>query len=404
MSTTAGITATGFITPSLVTLLTEIVTNERAAISPSLDMSEDQPLGQINGIMASVFSDLWNALAAVYGAVDPNAAEGAQLDNVSALTGTLRPGAKSTVVTATLTFGASTTLSAGAKASVTGHPDQVFVLVNSVYIAASGSVSGTLWSALTPGPTDVQPSTLTVIVTPQAGWTGITNPTEGTTGQNAYSDTALRALRTEEIQQTGSCNSDALRAKLLLVPGILAASVYQNTSDTLVQVTSSGGTATVNRTPHSFEAVIWDGPSPAASNSAIAATIWGNDPSGITTVGGTSATTTDATGLAQTINFTRATGRRLYVVTNITLDPTVPFAGDAAVKQALADNVAQSQTHPGKVLVALQLKCAALDVPGVLDVTSVALDFTPSPVNTANLTPGYDEVVTLATADITVSP
>jgi uncharacterized phage protein gp47/JayE len=400
MSTTAGITASGFVTPSLQTLLTQIQSLQRAAISPSLDMSSDQPLGQMNGIVAEMYADLWAAIAAVYGAVDPNAAEGAQLDNVAALTGTLRPGAKSSVVTATMIFTASCTVSAGAKASVTGHPDQVFVLKNDVFAAASGSISGTQWVALTTGPTDVQPGTLAVIMTPVSGWSAITNPAEGTLGANAYTDTQLRVLREEEIQQTGSCNLDALRAKLLLVPGMISAQVYQNKSDVLVQVTRSGGTATINRTPHTYEAVVWDGPSPAALDADIAATLWANDPSGIGSVGSTSATTTDANGVAQTLNFTRAVGKRLYVMVSIVKDPTVAYAGDAAIQAAIAANVTNSQTQPGKELVALQLRAAALAVPGVLDVPSLTLDFSPSPLNTANLFPGYDEVVTLADADV----
>ena len=48
------------------------------------------------------------------------------------------------------------------------------------------------------------------------------------------------------------------------------------------------------------------------------------------------------------------------------------------------------------------LRAAAL-VPGVLDVPVFELDFTATPSNTANLQPGYDEVATLATADIGVT-
>lgn len=402
MSSTAGLTPTGFITPSLQTLQTEINSLQFAAIAPALDVSSDQPLGQINGIMASVFADLWSGLSAVNGAIDPNAAEGAQLDNVSALTGTLRPGSTPTVVTCTLTFNASTTLSAGTLASVVGLPSQVFALKNTVYIAASGSVSGTLWVALIPGATVVQPSTLTVITTPVSGWTGITNPALGTTGAAAYSDTMLRQLRVEEIAQSGSCNKDALEAKLLLVPGILAATVYQNTSDSVVQVLRSGGTATQNRPPHSYEAVIWDGPSPAASNSLIAASLWGNDPSGIPTCGSTSATTLDADGNTQVMNFSRATNKALFVLVTVVLNPLIQYAGDAAVQTAIATALATDQTKPGVEIIALVLKAAAL-VPGVLDVTNFQFDFVPAPTNTANITPNYDEVATLTTADVTVT-
>jgi hypothetical protein len=402
MSTTAGIQPTGFITPSLQTLQTEIGALQLAAIAPALDLSSDQPLGQLNGIMASVFADLWSGMQAVYGAVDPNAAEGAQLDNVAALTGTLRPAASPTVVTCTLTFNASTTLSAGTLASVVGLPSQVFALQNNVYIASSGSVTGTLWVAVTPGATVVQPATLTVITTPVSGWTAITNPALGSTGAAAYSDTMLRQLRVEEIAQSGSCNKDALEAKLLLVPGILAATVYQNTSDSVVQVLRSGGTATQNRPPHSYEAVIWDGPSPAASNSVIAATLWGNDPSGIPTCGSTSATTLDADGNTQVMNFNRATQRVMYVNVTVTLNPLVQYAGDAAVQTAVATALANDQTKPGIEIVALVLRAAAL-VPGVLDVPVFQFDFVSAPTNTANITPNYDEVATLATANITVT-
>lgn len=402
MSTTAGIQPTGFITPSLQTLQTEINALQFAAIAPALDVSSDQPLGQINGIMASIFADLWSGLSSVYGAVDPNAAEGAQLDNVAALTGTLRPGATPTVVTCTLQFNASTTLSAGTLASVVGLPSQVFALKNTVFIASSGSVTGTLWVALVPGATVVQPATLTVITTPVSGWTSITNPALGTTGAAAFSDTMLRQLRTEEIAQSGSCNKDALEAKLLLVPGILAATVYQNTSNSVVQVIRSGGTATQNRPPHSYEAVIWDGPSPAASNSVIASTLWANDPSGIPSCGSTSATTLDADGNTQVMNFSRATGRRLYVAVTVTKNPLVQYAGDTAVATAIAAALAAEQTKPGVQIVALVLRASAL-ITGVLDVPSFTLDFVVFPSNTANLVPGYDEVATLAVADITVT-
>lgn len=397
----SGLTSTGFQTPSTDELLTDIESAERAAIDPALDVSSDQPLGQLNGIMAQKLSDCWNALGAVYGAVDPNAAEGTQLDNICALTGTTRPGAKSTVVTETLVFNAATTLSAGAKMSVAGHADQVFALQTTVVVASAGSATGT-FVALTPGPIDVQPGTLTNIVTPIAGWVSGTNPALGTLGNNAFTDTQLRILRQEEIAAAGSCNADATTGQLLKVAGILSATVYENATDVAQFVTSSGGTALV-RVAHSFEAVIWDGPSPAADNGDIAACLWKNKPTGISTDGFTSATTTDAGGTTQTLNFTRATGKRMYVDITITRNPKQTYVGDATVKQTLSDYISSTQQAPGGEVVALALKAQLMLLSGVLDVPTLALDFSPSPSNQANLFLNYDAVPTLAVADMHVS-
>lgn len=398
---TGGLTSTGFVVPSTAEIQADIEASERSAIDPALDISDDQPLGQLNGIIASKLSDCWNAIGAVYGALDPAAAEGTQLDNVCNLTGTTRPGAKSTVVTETLVFSAATTLSAGAKMSVAGHADQVFALQADVVATTAGSYTGT-FVCLTTGPIDVQPNTLTNIVTPIAGWTSGTNPTLGTIGQNAYSDTALRVLRQEEIAASGSCNPDSLLGQLLKIPGILSATVYENNTDAAINVTSTSGTV-LARVPHSFEAVIWDGASPSASNSAIAACLWKNKPTGISTVGFTSATTTDAAGNTQTLNFTRATGRRMYVNVTVTKNPKVTYAGDAAVQAILSAFILSTQTAPGGEVVALALKTQIMSLAGVLDVPLLQLDFTALPTNTANLTLGYDAVPTLSASDVAVT-
>jgi hypothetical protein len=102
------------------------------------------------------------------------------------------------------------------------------------------------------------------------------------------------------------------------------------------------------------------------------------------------------------MNFSRATNKVLYVNVTVTLNPEVQYAGDAAVQTAIATALATDQTQPGVEIVALVLRAAAL-VPGVLDVPVFQFDFTASPSNTANLQPNYDEVVTLATGNISVT-
>ena len=396
---TVGPTATGFDTPSTQDILTAINAAERASIDPALDTSSDQPLGQLNGIVAQVASDVCAALQATYEAVDPDAAEGVSLDNVSSLTGTIRPESTATVVSCTITTNAAANIPAGSLASVVGHADQIFALSSSVSTTAAASVAASFVCTVD-GPVDVQPGTLTNIVTPIAGWTAVTNATEGTLGQDADTDAQLRVLREQEIAQSGSCANNALRARILEVSGVISAQVYENDSDTLVSVTTSNTTTTfINRPPHSFEVVFWDGASPAASNSTIAQTIWDNKPTGGTSVGTSSGTVTDALGATQTVYYSRAVGKRLYVIVNVSKDAN--YVGDSAVAAALSSYVTSAQINPGTSLVAYKLAQTVMDL-GVDDITLLEFDFTASPTNTANIVLAYDAVATLATADVTV--
>jgi uncharacterized phage protein gp47/JayE len=380
---------------------TAIETAERANIDPALDVSSDQPLGQLNGIVASVAADVCAALQATYESIDPNAAEGVGLDNVSSITGTFRPEARATVVSCSVgTFNA--TIPAGSLASVVGHADQIFALKNTI-TTTSGTVTVLADFVCTvDGPIDVQPGTLTNIVTPIAGWLSITNPAAGTLGANADTDAQLRLLRQQEIAQSGSCAQDALRARILEISGVLSARVYTNDSDTAVSTTTSNTTTTsITRPPHSFEVVLWDGPSPAASTTSILQTIWDNKPTGGVSVGTSSGTVTDALGATQTVYFSRAVGKRLYVRVTVTKGDN--YVGDSAAAAALSDYITSTQIDPGTAVIARKLSAVVTDLDGVDDITVLQFDFTASPTNTANLITAYDAVATLADVDVTVT-
>jgi hypothetical protein len=238
-------------------------------------------------------------------------------------------------------------------------------------------------------------------VTPIAGWTAVTNAAAGAIGANADTDTQLRVLREQEIAQSGSCAQDALRARVLEISGVISAQVYVNDTDSAISTsTSNTTTTTLVRPPHSFEVVLWDGPSPAASTSVIAKTIWDNKPSGGVSVGTSNTTTTDSLGNLQTVYFSRAVGDRLYVIVHVTKGAN--YAGDAAVQDALTGFITSSQINPGTRIIANRLVQVVMDLSGVDDITLLEFDFTASPTNTANLNMAYDAVATLATADVTV--
>lgn len=100
---------------------------------------------------------------------------------------------------------------------------------------------------------------LTVILTPVAGWESVTNLKAGVTGRNTETDAQLRLRRQNSIRILGAGTVEAIRSRLLQqVPGVTQALVFENrtmTEEPLEIIFSSDFitgniiTATVNDVP-----------------------------------------------------------------------------------------------------------------------------------------------------------
>lgn len=390
----SGIDATGFVTRTLQESLTDIETKEKAEIDPALNVEPEQPIGQVNGIVAAEVRAGWELGEALYNAMDPDKAEGVPLDNLCSLTGTTRDPATKTVVAATVNLDALTVLPAGTKASVAGHADQVFELVTGVTAGGSGNYAAT-FRAVTAGPIPVAIGTLTVRVTTVTGWNSVTNAVEGTIGKNVETDTSLRKKRVEELTGSGNGTPDAIRTKLLKVAGVAQAVCYENTGDT----TDANGIP-----GHGIFAVIFDGTSPAADTDEVSAALWKARAAGTPMLGDTH-TTVDTLGVTQTVKWSRAAFGYLQVAYGLTV--TSEYGGADTVKAAIDAWVTENQVI-GADVVALAIKAIPLSVPGVVDVTSFAFEILESlpsggaPVNTANVTMGLSRILVYAATEVTV--
>lgn len=388
-----GVTTTGFVLKTIEEILDEIGQAQLATIDPALDISPDQPLGQINGINAKKLAEAWEALQTAYNAFNRGAAEGALLDAIGLLTGTKRlPATKSSVVV-TLDLDAAITVPADSIIAVDGQPAVRFALKTAVTSTGAGTYPGTFEATVT-GPISANSGTLTVIVTPVSGWNSATNPLDADLGTVQESDTDYRKRQIQELQAPGECTVDAIRADLLLVAGVIEAFVFENTS----MATDGDGVP-----PKAYECVIWDGSPPDADNTEVGQTIWNSKPAGIETYGSTSVTVKDSQDNDRTVKFSRATGKNVYLTYVLSVDPeTYPVDGDAQVRAAVLAKGATS-LKMGSDVIALVLKAAPLVVTGVLDVTDFRLGFSSSPSGTTNLTIGSREIARLDTSRIGVT-
>lgn len=373
-----GVTSSGFNRKPLSQILSDMETMELQGISASLDVQATALVGVLNGIMGGAIDELWGLGLALYSGMDPDAAADDQLTSLSLLTGAKREAASDTVVVGcTVNVNTGFSQAPGTMfAYPVGNPSALFTnkttVANSSGVPANETVD---FVAVTPGPTPVNSSSLTVIATPISGWNSITNPTAGVTGQPIESDSALRARREAELSAAGTTSAAAIQGAVLKTLQTPTTSV--NTLACTVLWNDTDATDANGLPPHSIEVIAYQPGATSADDQALVDLILSNKAAGIGTNGTSSKTSTDSQGTTETINYTRPAATTVNVTITVFTDPRVFPSNGATLIQNAITAFANSTWQPGVSVYAEHVKAQAFTVPGVLDVTA----FTPS--NTA---------------------
>lgn len=379
----AYVTATGLSVRTYQEILDGLKARVLADVDPALDLSENSPDGQILAICAAELRDAWEALGDLHSAYDADGAESAALENICALTGTVREPATYSTVTVAVTHGAGYSAPAGSIiAHVQGYPDRVFTNENLAGPLGAGT-DNVLFTCSTPGPVAAPAGLLTEIDSAPAGTTSITNALAAALGADEETDANLSLRRVVELNSLGSCNPSAVGAALQNTDNdatlalVLSVKVYENTTD----VTDADGLL-----PHSIECMI-DDSGGSVSDTVLAQTIWENKGTGLRTVGTVSATATDSEGGTHTINFSRPTYKSVYVSVTVEGDPDTD-----EIKSAILEEI--EAYKPGDDVQALMIVGKVSRVSGVTGIQTFGLGFSASPVGTSNLTIARDERAT----------
>lgn len=357
----AGVTATGLEIKTVEQITAEIFNAQLSFLGADLDASPDQPLGQLNGIVATKAAELWELGQTAYNAFNPASAEGVLLDVIGSLRGVPRlPGTYGTVAL-NVTLTAGTTLVANvATANVSGQPSNRWTITNSFTAPADG-VYLKLFRAVNSGPQKANASTVTEITTAVSGWSAVSNPSPANFGRDVETDTAYRIRQAGQLAATGSTTVDSLRADLLAIPSILQATIFENSGD----VVNSMG-----QPPHSFEALIRD--EGLVANNDIAQVVWDNKAAGIQTYGFNTGTAIDKLGVSQVVSFTRATG----IVVNVDSDITVLPGWNVSQITSISNRVKAYliSLKVGEDVVVNRVREIIMQEPYVWDATSVRLN------------------------------
>jgi uncharacterized phage protein gp47/JayE len=361
--TVYGVTDTGFIVKPLEVILEELAAAQRATIDPNWNTEADSLAGQYNGIFADQIAQAWEALEAEYYALSRDA-DGNALDIIGALTGTARRGATKSVVTLTLSLNASITVPAGSIVSVAGDPSiRVVTLADAVNGGSPGTVDVEA-EAETAGAVTANPSTLTVIDTPVAGWTSVTNAAGLTGGEGIEDDDTYRRRQLTELAAGGGGSVPGIRADILALDDEIACVVLENDGDTTVD----------GMPPHSVEAVVKNG-----DDQEIAETLFASKSGGIYTHGTELVTVTDDQGIDHDVRFSRPTEVPVYVAIGVTtVGDYLGFEAEinTAIRDALITRSSDGYLDIGTDVYAARIVVAALGVSGVLN-ARVGLSLSP---------------------------
>lgn len=421
----AGVTPTGFEAKTVAEIQDDLRASTRTVFGLAANVDPRSRLGQLIAIFAAALSEAWELAEAVASALDPLGASGVLLDNLCALTGTFRAAAAKSSVTLTAIGTAGTLLTTGRRASVAGTSTVFETTAPGTLSAATAwaaltayaagvtrSASGSLWRstnagtsastapngagplfvdgtvtwrrlgtgsafvdvpalATVTGPLQGFTGSVTVIDTPVAGWTSVTNATDAIPGRDLETDAELRVRRTQEIAGIGSSPLGALRAEVAAVAGVSAVEVFENTTDATV--------GTIG--PHGVEVLVEGG-----DDNELAQAILDAKAGGIATFGTTLVSRNLSNGDPVAIRFTRPALVQIWVTATVIKNPALyPSNGDELIKAAIVAWGDALQLGRDVVASAIAAQIFAA-VPGVLDVPSVLIGTSNPPTSPATIT------------------
>jgi len=206
--------STGLTIQTQEEVLEELKQKLWTAMGVNFDLTPTEPVGQIANVISELVALEQQSALALYSSRNPQAAEGANLDGLCALTGTVRRGVTFSTVEGLISFSGPGAVNDGDLISNTVTGSQ-WEAINGPYTDTGGPYPELVpaqYQAVAAGSLLAPANTVWALVTVSPGVQGFTNPLEdATAGRLEESDEALRRRRNIEIysKNAGPLNSIA---------------------------------------------------------------------------------------------------------------------------------------------------------------------------------------------------
>lgn len=366
-----------------------------------LDFDEDSPDIQIIDALAETVGNAWEMLDHVTRMFDPSSAVGVVQSAQVQLNGIRRrPGLPSSIEIL-LNGTPGTQIEAGQRISDV-QQNVIYLTSGNITIGANGTATGSASSEQL-GPFLSLAGTVTTILTPVAGWSGVTNIADSVIGQIEETDEELRLRRDLSTEVPSQGPVEALRGNLLQVNGVEFVAVYINNT---LEIDGRG------IPPKTVTAVVQGG-----QDEDIAKVMFLRSATGVDFFGNTALTLWDKQGEPHEIRWLRPEVKAVYVEIDIQVINPNLFGddGEGRLKQAIV-TYAQDGARglgiqagfdaqgflPGEDVARSRLYTPINSIAGHI-VTSLKIGLAPEIVAEADLQVGFAEIAIFDSARIIVN-
>lgn len=379
------IDAAGYHYPTYNDILGFIVENARDIFGQDLYLGADSQDYQLMSIFAKAVFDSHCAAALAYDAHSPATSVGTGLDAIVAVNGIARKQATRSVAAVTLTGAPGTAVENGMVADEEGR---LWDLPAYVAIGEDGMAEATV-VCRQPGQIAAPAETITRIMTPQMGWTAVTNPEAAIPGSVAETDAQLRARQALSTAQPSASMMEGLEGALHAVADVSRLRIYENDTHTA----DENGIP-----PHSVCCVVEGGDA-----QTIARTIFNRKPIGCGTYG---AEEIAASGAGSPVRFQRPSYAQLDVA--VTVRPLRGYHEQetaAAIRGSVAAYLDSLDVGEGVAVSMLwwaAMNAAAQQETPAFSVLSVAVCRRGETLAAEDIALGFDEIIRCGANDIEV--
>ena len=214
----------GFKADSFIEILTRLSTQLKDIYGQDINLDQDTPDGQLLGINTTVISDLQDLALYIYNAMDPDFAEGVNLDRLlKLLARTKLPATKSTVdINLTLSRDAIIP----STYTVSDSNGQNWQIASEQTLTAGTHL--VTFESVDYGMITAEANTITQQVTIMTEINSLTNPTDATAGRDEESDQELRERRNKILEVNAYSTVGSLLGKILTLDNVVDVCLYEN--------------------------------------------------------------------------------------------------------------------------------------------------------------------------------
>ena len=371
--------ASGLHVPNFAAIQAQLVAAYQAIYTQGAYLANDSADYQEISITARAISDAMEALVLDYNNRAPSTAIGSALDGLIKLCGIARKVPSASTCQVTLTGTAGTVISGGIVGDVNGNS---WLLPTPLLLPLGGSLTVTA-ICQTIGAITALAGNLSIILTPTAGWTGVTNSAAAVTGQASETDSQLRARQALSAALPSSTRLAGTIAEIAAVEGVTRWNVVENNTND-----SPDANGLIS---HSIWAIVEGG-----TDLDVATAIFNNKGPGCGLNGARTVAITDPyTGLSTNISFSWPTYVPIYVSASVYLFPSGTTAMLAQIGTAILNYL--NSLSIGEIVTLSGLYAAAMSVmPNIyapaFSITSLTLGKTSSPTGVTDIVLTFKEV------------